>query len=153
MRPARPTSARPALGTAGATVIGARAPLIAYNVYLTTANVEIAKRIARAIRHLDGGFRYVKALGLMVDGKAQVSINLTDYRKSPIHRVVETIRREAARYGVAIESTELVGLIPQQALLDAAQWYLQLDNLRPEMVLENRLVEEPGEMPARGDHG
>jgi glutamate formiminotransferase len=129
------------LGPAGATVIGARPPLIAYNVYLTTADVEIAKRIAKAIRNSDGGLRNVKALGLLVDGKAQVSMNLTDFRKTPIFRVVELIRREAQRYGVAIASSELIGMIPQAALLDAAQWYLQLDNFRPDMVLENRFSE------------
>jgi glutamate formiminotransferase len=129
------------VGPAGATIIGARAPLIAFNVYLTTDDVEIAKRIAKAIRNSDGGLRYVKALGLLVNGKAQVSMNLTDYRKTPIHRVVELIRREAQRYGVAIASSELIGMLPQDALLDAAQWYLQLDNLRSEMVLENRLAE------------
>ncbi|MCX7668782.1 MAG: hypothetical protein N2439_01755 [Anaerolineae bacterium] len=81
----------------------------------------------------------MKALGLVVNGKAQVSMNLTDFQKTPIHVAVEMIRREAQRYGVAIEASELVGLIPQQALLDAAAWYLQLDNFRPDMVLENRL--------------
>jgi glutamate formiminotransferase len=129
------------VGPAGATVIGARAPLIAYNVYLTTGDVEIARRIAKAIRNSNGGLRYVKALGLLVKGKAQVSMNLTDFRQTPIHQVVELIRREAARYGVMIESSELIGMIPQEALLDAAVWHLQLDNFDPNMVLENRLVE------------
>jgi len=130
------------LGPAGATVIGARPFLIAYNVFLTTADVEIARQIARAVRHSGGGLRYVKALGLLVNGKAQVSMNLTDFRHTPVYRVVEMIRREAARYGVAVERSELIGLIPQQALLDAAQWYLQLDGFMPEQVLENRLQEE-----------
>jgi glutamate formiminotransferase len=129
------------LGPAGATVIGARAPLIAFNVYLNTSNVEIAKAIAKAIRHSNGGLRYVKALGLLVNGKAQVSMNLTDFTKTPVHRVVELVRLEAARYGVTVESSELVGMIPQQALIDAAAWYLQLHNLESSMVLENRLVE------------
>ena len=129
------------MGPAGATVIGARAPLVAYNVYLTTSDVEIARQIAKAIRNASGGLRYVKALGLLVNGKAQVSMNLTDYGKTPIHRAVEMIRREAARYGTAIESTELIGMVPQQALLDAAVWYLQLDNFEPRMVLENHLGE------------
>ena len=137
----RPDFGPARLGPAGATVIGARAPLVAYNVYLTTDNVEIAKQIARAIRHANGGLRYVKALGLLAHGKAQVSMNLTDFHKTPIHRVVEMIRREATRYGVGIESTELVGMIPQQALLDAAAWYLQLDHFDARMVLENRLAE------------
>ena len=129
------------VGKAGATIIGARAPLVAYNVYLTTDSVEIAQNIGKAIRHSTGGFRYVKAMGLLVNGKAQVSMNLTNFAKTPVHRVVETIRREAARYGVGIESSELVGLIPQRALIDAAQWYLQLDGFTPEQVLENRLAE------------
>ncbi len=129
------------LGPAGATVIGARAPLIAFNVYLNTSNVEIAKAIAKAVRHSNGGLRYVKALGLLVNGKAQVSMNLTDFTKTPVHRVVELVRLEAARYGVSVESSELVGMIPQQALVDAAAWYLQLHNLESTMVLENRLVE------------
>jgi glutamate formiminotransferase len=129
------------VGPAGATVIGARAPLIAYNVYLTTDDVEVARRIARSIRNSNGGLRYVKALGLLVKGKAQVSMNLTDFRRTPVHQAVDLIRREAARYGVTIESSELIGMIPQEALLDAAVWYLQLDNYNPDMVLENRLVE------------
>ncbi len=127
------------LGPAGATVIGARQPLIAYNIYLTSAEVEIAKKIARAIRHSSGGLRYVKALGLLVDGRAQVSMNLTDFRSTPLARVVELIRREAARYGVGIHHSELVGLIPEEALVAAAAWYLQLDQFEPEQILEHRL--------------
>ncbi len=136
-----------ALGTAGATVIGARPPLIAFNVYLTTTDVRIAKEIAKAVRHSSGGLRYVKALGLLVEGKAQVSMNLTNYEKTPIFRVVELIRREAARYGVGISHTELVGLIPEIALIDSAQWYLQLDKFEPRQVLERRL-QEVGQSPA-----
>lgn len=132
------------LGKAGATVIGARNPLIAFNAYLTTADADIAKRIAKAIRQSSGGFRYVKALGLLVEGRAQVSMNLTNYRESPIGRVVEMIRREAARYGVAIHHTELVGLIPQQALVDAAVWYTQLDGFSINQILETRLYETGG---------
>ncbi len=128
------------LGPAGATVIGARPFLIAYNVYLTTSDVEIARKIAKAIRFSSGGLRYVKALGLLVEGRAQVSINMTDFRKTPIYRVVELIRREAQRYGVGIAYSELVGLAPQAALIDAAQWYLQLDKFEPGQVLENRLA-------------
>ncbi len=129
------------LTPAGATVIGARPFLIAYNIYLTTDRVEVAKAVAKAVRHSSGGLRYVKALGLLVGGQAQVSMNLTDFHKTPIHRVVEMVRREAARYGVAIARSELVGMIPQQALVDAAVWYLQLDGFRPELILENRLYE------------
>ncbi len=128
------------VGPAGATVIGARQPLIAFNVYLTTDEVEIARKIARIVRFSSGGLRYVKALGLLVDGKAQVSMNLTNYRKTPLAQVVEFIRREANRYGAGIHHSELVGLIPQDALVDAATWYLQLDQFTPEQILESRLV-------------
>lgn len=134
------------LGPAGATVIGARPFLIAYNVYLTTPDVEIARKIARAVRHSSGGLRYVKALGLLVEGRAQVSMNLTDFRKTPLGRVVETIRREAERYAVGIHHSELVGLIPLAALVDAAVWYTQMDQFEPDQVLETRLyAAEPEE--------
>ena len=131
------------LGSAGATVIGARNPLIAFNVYLTTEDVDIAKKIAKAVRHSSGGLRNVKGLGLLVEGRAQVSMNLTDFRETPIARVVETIRREAARYGVGIHHSELVGLIPQEALVDAAVWYTQLDGFDKEQILETRLHDAP----------
>jgi glutamate formiminotransferase/formiminotetrahydrofolate cyclodeaminase len=129
------------LGPAGATVIGARNYLIAYNVYLTSDDIGIAKKIAKTIRHSSGGLRYVKALGLLVEGRAQVSINLTDYKKTPIALVVETIRREAQRYGVGIHHSELVGLIPQEALVDTAVWYSQLDAFDKEQILESRLYD------------
>jgi glutamate formiminotransferase len=129
------------VGRAGATAIGARPPLVAFNVYLNTDDVAIAKAIARAVRHSSGGLRYVKALGLLVEGRAQVSMNLTDHRQTPIHRVVEMIRREAARYGVTIVSSEVVGLIPNEALLDAARFYLQLVDFSSDQILENRLAE------------
>lgn len=131
------------LGEAGATAIGARMPLIAYNVYLTTDDVAIADKIARSVRYSSGGLAHVKALGLLVGGRAQVSMNLTDTTRTPIHRVIELIRREAARYGTAIHATELVGLIPQAALIDAAQWYLQLDNFDAGQILEARLRNGP----------
>lgn len=127
------------LGPAGATVIGARPFLIAFNVYLTTDEVNIAKKIARAVRHSSGGLRFVKALGLLVDGRAQVSMNLTNFHKTPLERVVELIRREADRFGTSIHHSELVGLIPQEALEDAAIWYLQLDEFDPDQILEKRL--------------
>ncbi|MEJ5309042.1 MAG: glutamate formimidoyltransferase [Anaerolineae bacterium] len=129
-----------AVGKAGATIIGARPFLVAFNAYLNTDNVSIAQKIARALRHSNGGYRYVKAIGLLVAGQAQVSMNLTNFPQTPIHRVVETIRSEAARYGVTVTHTELVGLIPQQALVDAAQWYLQLDLFEPGQILENKLA-------------
>ncbi len=130
---------------AGATVIGARNPLIAFNVYLANDDVDAAKKIAKAIRHSSGGLRYVKALGLLVDGRAQISMNLTNYHDTPIARVVEFIRREAQRYGTAIRHSELVGLIPQEALIDAAVWYAQLDQFDKEQILESRLFSEEGE--------
>ncbi|MCS7220926.1 MAG: glutamate formimidoyltransferase [Anaerolineae bacterium] len=130
------------VGSAGACIIGARMPLIAFNVYLNTDDVSIAKAIAKAVRHSSGGLRYVKALGVKAGGLAQVTMNLTDFRHTPLHRVVELIRREAARYGTTIHHSELVGLIPQEAVLDAAAWYLQLDDLTPDRILENRLNQE-----------
>lgn len=131
------------IGPAGATAIGARPPLIAFNVYLRTDDVRVAQAVARAVRHSSGGLRYVKALGLLVEGQAQVSMNLTDYRKTPIARVLEMVRREAARYGVAVARSEIVGLVPAEALLDAAAYYLQLEGFSPAQVLENRLEELP----------
>jgi glutamate formiminotransferase / formiminotetrahydrofolate cyclodeaminase len=136
------------LGSAGATVIGARNPLVAFNVYLTTSDVDIAKKIAKAIRHSSGGLRYVKGLGLLVEGRAQVSMNLTNFRETPVARVVETIRREALRYGVGIHHSELVGLIPQDALTDAATWYMQLDQFDKSQVLESRLFDSHASTPA-----
>ncbi len=138
------------LGAAGATAVSARAFLIAYNVYLNTNNVEIAREIGKAVRHLSGGLRYVKGMGLLVDGQAQVSMNLTDYTKTPIPRVVETIRKEAQRYGINITHSELVGLIPQAALVDSAKWYLQLNDLDSSQILENRLGAEETDGSAVG---
>ena len=129
------------VGKAGATAIGARSPLIAFNVYLGTDDVEIAKAIARAVRHSSGGLRYVKALGLLVKGRAQVSMNLTNYRQTPVHRVVEMIRREADSYGVSIVESELIGLIPNEALVEAAKFHLQLHDLSSHQILESRLAE------------
>ena len=136
------------LGSAGATVIGARNPLVAFNIYLTTSDVDIAKKIAKAIRNSSGGLRYVKGLGMLVEGRAQVSMNLTNFRETPIARVVEIIRREAQRYGVGIHHSELVGLIPQEALTDAAVWYLQLDQFDKSQVLESRLFDSHTSSPA-----
>lgn len=124
---------------AGATVIGARHPLIAFNVYLTTDDVAVANRIARAIRHSSGGLRFVKSMGVLVEGRAQVSMNLTDFRRTPMARVVEMIRREAQRYGVQVHHSELVGLVPNQALVNAAVWYMQMDQFEPDQVLETKL--------------
>ncbi len=129
--------------SAGATVVGARKFLIAYNINLNTADVEIAKRIAKAIRFSSGGFRYVKSMGVPLASRnlAQVSMNLTDFEQTPIHRVFETVRAEAARYGASIVGSEIVGLIPKRALEMTAEWYLQVENFHPSLVLENRLAE------------
>jgi glutamate formiminotransferase len=127
------------LGKAGAVIIGARQALIAFNVYLNTNDAAIAQKIAAAVRHSSGGLRYVKALGMLVGGRAQVSMNLTNYKCTPLARVVEMVRREAARYGVQVQRTELVGLLPLEALVDAASWYLQLENFNSDQILEMRL--------------
>jgi glutamate formiminotransferase/formiminotetrahydrofolate cyclodeaminase len=129
------------VGKAGATVIGARQALIAFNIYLTTNDVGIAQKIARAVRHSSGGLRFVKGMGVLVEGRAQVSMNLTNFKKTPVARVVEFVRREAERYGVGIHHSELVGLIPQDALTEAAQWYIQLNGFQNEQILEQRLFQ------------
>ncbi len=127
--------------TAGATVVGARKFLVAYNVYLNTPDVEIAKKIGKAVRFSNGGLRYVKGMGVSVHGLAQVSMNLTDTDQTPIARVFEYVKREAARYGVLPLSSEIVGLIPKKALEDAAEWFLQVENFDSSLILENRLAE------------
>ena len=126
--------------TAGATVVGARKFLIAYNVFLNTPDIEIAKRVAKAVRFSTGGLRFVKGTGFLVRGLAQVSMNLTDFEQTPIHRVFEVVRREAARYGALPVSSEIVGLIPKKALEAAAEWFLQVENFDSSMILENRLA-------------
>jgi len=126
--------------TAGATVVGARKALIAYNVFLNTADVDIAKKIAKAVRFSSGGLRFVKGAGFLVRGMAQVSMNLTDFEQTPVHRVFELVKREAARYGVAAVSSEIVGLIPKAALEQAAEWFLQVENFDSSLILENRLA-------------
>ena len=127
--------------SAGASVIGARMPLIAYNINLNTNRLDVAKQIAAAIRHSSGGLRYVKAAGFMLEDRhiAQVSMNLTNYQKTPIFRVFEMVKREAARYGVSILESEIVGLVPSAALMSAAEFYLQIERFGPDQVLENRL--------------
>ncbi len=126
--------------TAGATVVGARKALIAYNVFLNTADVDVAKKIAKAVRFSSGGLRYVKAAGFAVRGLAQVSMNLTDFEQTPIARVFEFVKREAARHGVAPLSSEIVGLVPKRALEQAAEWFLQVENFDSSLILENRLA-------------
>ena len=130
--------------TAGATVVGARQFLVAFNINLDTADVEIAKKIAQTIRAAKGGYVHCRAIGLLLEdrGKAQVSINMTDYASTPLHRVFETVKSEASRYGVNVTGSEIIGLTPMQALLDAAAFYLRLNDFKREQVLEARLLEE-----------
>ncbi len=138
--PARDPDFGPArVGSAGATAIGARAPLIAYNIYLNTDDVGVAKQVARALRFSNGGLRYCKALGLLVGGRAQVSINMTDFRSTPLHRAFDLVRCEAARYGAVPVESEIVGLVPEDALLDAAEHFLRLNRFSRDQVLERRL--------------
>ncbi len=130
--------------TAGATAVGAREFLIAFNVNLTTNDIQIAKNIAKAVRHSSGGYRYVKAMGFEIKKKGivQVSMNMTNYRKTPLFRVFETIKREAERYGTRVLSSEIVGMIPLEAIADIASFYLQLDDFKIEQIIEKRLLEE-----------
>jgi glutamate formiminotransferase len=132
--------------SAGASVIGARMPLIAYNINLATDRLDVAKKIAAAIRHSSGGFRYVKANGFKLEarGIVQVSMNLTNYERTPIFRVFETVKREAQRYGVSILESEIVGLVPSAALNATAEFYLQIGGFKQEQVLENKLREADG---------
>lgn len=129
--------------TGGVTAIGARMPLIAYNINLDTSNVEIAQKIANKIRYVKGGFRFCKAMGVMIEDRniAQVSMNLTDYTRTALYTVFETVKMEARRYGVNVVGSEVVGLIPMQALVDCCEYYLGLEDFKPAQVLENRLLE------------
>ncbi len=127
--------------TGGVTAIGARMPLVAFNINLDTPNVEIASAIAKKIRFIGGGFRYVKAMGVMLEERniAQVSMNLVNYEKSAIYRVFETVKMEARRYGVNVVGSEVIGLVPMAALIDSAEYYLQIENFDINQVLETRL--------------
>jgi len=136
--------------TAGATVVGARKFLVAYNVFLNTTDVDIAKKIAKAVRFSTGGLRFVKGAGFLVRGMAQVSMNLTDFELTPVARVFEFVKREAARYGVVPVSSEIVGLIPKKALEQAAEWFLQVENFDSSLILENRLAAVMGGKMAVG---
>jgi len=136
--------------TAGATVVGARKFLIAYNIFLNTPDVGIAKKIAKAVRFSSGGMRFVKGAGFLVRSLAQVSMNLTDFEQTPIHRVFEMVKREAARYGVVPISSEIVGLIPKKALEEAAEWFLQVENFDSSLILETRLAAVMGGKMAVG---
>jgi glutamate formiminotransferase / 5-formyltetrahydrofolate cyclo-ligase len=125
----------------GATVIGARMPLIAYNINLATDRLDVARKIATAVRMSSGGFRFVKAMGIPLEdrGIVQVSMNLTNFEKTPIFRVFEVVKREAARYGVTVLESEIVGLVPSAALTEAAEFYLQLSGFTSNQVLETRI--------------
>jgi glutamate formiminotransferase / formiminotetrahydrofolate cyclodeaminase len=128
--------------TAGVTVVGARKFLVAYNVNLNTSDVSVANKIAKAIRFSSGGLRYVKSMGVELKARnlAQVSINLTDFEQTPMHRVYEMVKREAARYGAMPVGSEIVGLVPKKAIEMAADFFLQLENFSPAQVFENKLA-------------
>ena len=130
--------------SAGATVIGARMPLIAYNINLATTRLDVAKKIAAAIRMSSGGFRFVKAMGIELKdrGVVQVSMNLTNFEKTPIFRVFEVVKREAERHGVNVLESEIVGLVPSAALMQTAEFYLQLEGFSSNQVLEHKLRTE-----------
>jgi len=127
--------------SAGATVVGARMPLIAYNINLDTDRLDVARKIAAAIRHSSGGLRYVKAMGIKIDDRnlTQVSMNLTNFQKTPMFRVFEMVKREAERYGVSVLESEIVGLVPLAALVSSAEFYLQLERFSGDQILENKL--------------
>lgn len=127
--------------TAGVAAIGARFPLVAYNINLDTDKLEIADKIARQVRHISGGFRYVKAMGVELTerNQVQVSMNLTNYTKSAIYRIFETVKMEAKRYGVTVVGSEVIGLVPMAALVDCAEYYLQIEDFDINQVLEARL--------------
>ena len=129
--------------TAGTVAIGARMPLVAYNINLSTDNLEIATKIARNIRHINGGLRYVKAMGVELKERniTQVSINMTDYTRTALYRAFELVRIEARLYGVTIIGSEIVGLVPMEALIDTASYYLGLENFSMQQVLESRIME------------
>jgi glutamate formiminotransferase len=127
--------------TAGCTAVGARKPLVAFNVNLSTNDLEIANAIARKIRGSSGGFMHVKALGVALEDRqiVQVSMNLVDYKKTSVHHAFEFVKREADRYGVRVIGSEIIGLLPMEALLEAAVWYLQVENYKEEQILEKRV--------------
>lgn len=129
--------------SAGVTAVGARMPLVAFNINLNTNNLEIANQIARCIRHISGGLRYCKAMGVALKerGIVQVSINMTDYTKTSLYRVFEMVRFEAQRYGVEIIGSEIIGLAPMAALIDAAVYYMRIEDFKMEQIIEQRLLE------------
>ena len=127
----------------GASIVGVRFPLIAFNVNLATSDLAVARRIAEAVRFSSGGYRHVRAMGVALEdkGQAQVSMDILHYEKTPIHRVLETVRSEAARYGVAVAGCELVGLAPLEAFEEVIRHYLQLHDFSVKQVIESRLLE------------
>jgi glutamate formiminotransferase len=129
--------------TAGVSIVGARIPLVAFNVQLGTDRIDIAEKIARSVRGVSGGLRFVRALPIQLAhrGVVQVSMNLLDFRRTPIHRAFILVREEAARYGVEVISSEIVGLVPAEALYGTAEWFLRIENFRPDLVLERRISE------------
>jgi glutamate formiminotransferase / 5-formyltetrahydrofolate cyclo-ligase len=140
----KPDFGEPAIHpTAGVVAVGARMPLVAFNVNLDTDNMEIADAIARAVRHISGGLRYCKAIGVALKERnlVQVSMNMADFTKTPLYRVVELIRIEAKRYGVNVVGSEIVGLVPMEALVDAASYYMGLEKFSMNQVLEARIME------------
>ena len=129
--------------TGGVVAVGARPPLIAFNVNLNTSDVEIANKIAKVVRRSSGGFDAVKGMGVMLEDRniAQVSMNMTDFNKTPLYRVVEVIKAEAARWGVTVIGTEIIGLCPMKALFDSVEYYLQIENFNADVqVIENHLL-------------
>ena len=141
--------------TAGVTVVGARKFLVAYNINLNSPDISIANKIAKAIRFSNGGFRYVKSMGVELKARnlAQVSINLTDYEQTPMHRVYEAVKREAARYGAVPVGSEIVGLVPKKAIEMAADYFLQLESFSPNQVFENRLADALTGVPLQSKDG
>ena len=127
----------------GGTVVGARVPLVAFNVNLDTPNVEIADKIAKTVRHIGGGLRYVKAIGLKLEerNQTQVSMNLVNYEKTAVYQAFEMVKMEAKRYGVNVVGSEVIGTVPMKALLDAAEYYLQIEGFDMDQILEKRLLD------------
>lgn len=127
--------------TAGVSAVGARMPLVAFNINLDTPNLDIATAIAKKVRYINGGFRFVKAMGVALEERniVQVSMNLTDFTRTAVYRVFETVKMEARRYGVNVVGSEVIGLVPMQALVDCAEYYLQIENFSADQILESRL--------------
>ena len=128
----------------GATVVGARVPLVAFNINLDTPDVEIADKIAKKVRHIGGGLRFVKGIGLKLEDRnqTQVSMNLVNFEKTSVYQAFEMVKMEAKRYGVNVVGSEVIGTVPMKSLLDAAEYYLQIENFSIEQILEKKLLDE-----------